>query len=307
MNIVLGTGPLGISVMKELIRRGEPVTMVNSSGKGGPRLEGAQVIQADLMDEGQTRQIMKGANVIYQCASPAYHKWDQLFIRMQDLIINGAAASGAKLIVAENLYMYGPVDSVMKENHPFAASTKKGRVRGEMSERLLKAHEEGKVQVAIGRGSDFFGPGVMNSSVGERFFMPLLKGKPSSVFGDPDKKHTYTFIEDFGRALVTLGSHDEALGEVWHVPNAPTVTTRQFAELAGRTLGATCSIQPMSRMMLRIGGLFIPAARESIEMLYQFEKDFIVDSSKFSSKFGMTATPLEESIAKTVAWYRTKV
>lgn len=305
MNLILGTGPLGLSVMQELLRRGEPVTMVNSSGKG-PQLEGVRVIQTDLMDEGQTRQMMKGAEVIYQCASPAYHKWDQLFGRMQDHIINGAAASGAKLIVAENLYMYGLVESVMKENLPYAARTKKGRVRGEMSERLLKAHREGKLQVAIGRGSDFFGPGVLNSSVGERFFMPLLKGKPSSVFGDPDKKHTYTFIEDFGRALVTLGSHEEALGEVWHVPNAPTVTTRQFAELVGRVLGVSCGIKPMGRMMLRIGGLFIPAARESIEMLYQFENDFIVDSSKFSSKFGMTATPLEESITKTVNWYQSK-
>ncbi|RUT35490.1 NAD-dependent epimerase/dehydratase family protein [Paenibacillus zeisoli] len=305
MNIVLGTGPLGLSVMEELLRRGEPVTMVNSSGKG-PQLEVVKVIQANLMDEGQTRQVMKGAKVIYQCASPAYHKWDSLFGRIQDHIVNGAAASGAKLIVAENLYMYGPVETVMTENLPFAASTKKGRVRGEMSEQLLQAHLEGKVQVAIGRGSDFFGPRVVNSSVGERFFMPILKGKPSSVFGDPDKKHTYTFIEDFGRALVTLGSHEEALGKVWHVPNAPAVTTRQFADLVGRVVGVSSSIKPMGRMMLRIGGLFIPAARESIEMLYQFEEDFIVDSSKFSSQFGMTATPLEESIAKTVAWYRSK-
>ncbi|USB31863.1 NAD-dependent epimerase/dehydratase family protein [Paenibacillus sp. YPG26] len=305
MNVVLGTGPLGQAVMQELLKRGEPVTMVNSSGKG-PLAEGVQVLQADLLNEVQARQMLKGAEVIYHCASPAYHKWDQLFGRMQENIVNGAAESGAKLIVAENLYMYGPVGSVMKENLPFAAMTKKGRVRGELSEQLLKAHREGKVQVVIGRGSDFFGPGVLNSAVGERFFKPIMKGKPSSVFGDPDTTHTYTYIGDFGSALVTLGSCEEAFGEVWHVPNAPAVTTRQFAKLVGASLGTEGSIQPMGRTMLRIGGLFIPAARESIEMLYQFENDFIVDSSKFSLKFGINATPMEESIARTLDWYRSR-
>jgi nucleoside-diphosphate-sugar epimerase len=99
--------------------------------------------------------------------------------------------------------------------------------------------------------------------------------------GNPDKKHTYTFIDDFGKALIVISHNDEALGCAWHVPNAAVIRT-------------------MGKGILRLGGLFIPAAREYIEMLYQFEHDFIVDSRQFSKRFGLVATPLETVLAKTL-------
>jgi len=122
--------------------------------------------------------------------------------------------------------MYGQVNGPMTEELPHAAMTRKGRTRAQMSEALLAAHRAGKVRVAIGRASDFYGPGVLDSALGERVFSPALAGKSASMPGDLSQPHTYTFIDDFGTALVNLGERDEALGQVWHVPNAPTVTTR---------------------------------------------------------------------------------
>lgn len=303
MNIVLGTGPLGISVMNELVNNGEKVTMISSSGNAAVP-SGVQVLKADLMDGVQAVQALKGASVIYHCAAPAYHRWD-LFGQLQDNVVAGAVAAGAKLVVGENLYMYGKVDGPIHEGLPDAPVSRKGTIRAELAQKLKQLHRGGVLEVAIARGADFFGPTVRNSSAGERFFRPIAEGKACAVMGNPDKKHTYTFVNDFGKALVTLGRHDDAFGQVWHVPNADAVTQRQFAELAYRIAGKPAKVKSMGRGMLRVGGLFIPAARESIEMMYQFENDFVVDSRKFTERFGISATPLEQSIAQTLERYAT--
>src|SRR5699024_6760038 len=112
-----------------------------------------------------------------------------------------------KLIISDNMYMYGEVSGTLKESLPYKATTKKGAVRAEVSWRLLKAHQEGKIRVTIGKGSDFFGPHVLNSAIG-RVFPNIIKGKTATVAGDPDKLHTYTFIEDFAKSLVILGEND---------------------------------------------------------------------------------------------------
>jgi len=303
MHVILGTGPLGRSVMKELRIRKEPFRVINSSGRQ-PWSEHVPVEKADLMDTQQAIAAIAGASVVYQCAQPPYHRWETMFERLQENVIAAARATNARLVAAENMYMYGDVGVERDEELPYAAKTKKGRIRARLAERLLNLHRRGELQVVIGRGADFFGPNVLLSSAGVRLFQPLVKGKPASILGNPDVKHTYTFIEDFGKALVTLGQTEDAYGEAWHVPNAETITAREFVALAARLAGVEARIKPMGRGMLRIGGLFIPEARESIEMFYQVEKDFVVSSRKYTDRFGQSATPLEVALAATVDWYR---
>ncbi|MCR2805437.1 NAD-dependent epimerase/dehydratase family protein [Paenibacillus soyae] len=306
MHVILGTGPLGRSVMKELQMRGEPYRIVNSSGRY-PWTEHISVEKADLMDVNQAKSAIAGASVVYQCVQPPYHKWSSLFERLQENIIEAAKAANAKLVAAENMYMYGEAKGEIHEELPYVAATKKGRIRAKLAERLLDLHRRGELQVVIGRGSDFYGPGVTNSSAGSMMFRPLVSGKPVSILGKLDVKHTYTYIEDFGKALVTLGQTDNAYGEAWHVPNSKTVTVREFVELAAQLAGVKATIKPMGKGMLRIGGLFMPTARESIEMFYQFEKDFVISNRKYTERFGQPATPLDVALAATVEWYRKQI
>jgi nucleoside-diphosphate-sugar epimerase len=104
--------------------------------------------------------------------------------------------------------------------------------------------------------------------------------------------------------LVTLGEREEALGRAWHVPNAETLTQRRLIGMIFEEIGAPPKMSGMGRLMMRIGGLFIREARETVEMMYEFEKPFVVDDSQYKRTFGEQATPLRESIQKTVAWYR---
>jgi nucleoside-diphosphate-sugar epimerase len=313
LHVVFGAGPLGRSVVEELVRRGKPVRVVSRSGKMAESPLGVELVAADLYDPAAVRALTRGAAVAYQCAQPHYWEWPQKFPPLQAAIIEGLAGANTRLVIAENTYMYGDVNRTnghvnarpLTEELPYAATTRKGQVRAALSEAALDAHRAGTVRVVIGRGSDFFGPWALGSAFGDRVFYPALAGKAASFGGRLDLPHTATYIGDFGRALVVLGEREEALGQAWHVPSdRPGITQRQFAGLIYRETGHPVKASGVSRPMMALAGLFIPGARESVEMMYEFEKPFVVDSSKFERTFGSKATPLEESIKATVAWYR---
>ena len=304
-HVILGTGPLGQAVMRELRQRGATVRMVNRSGRRGEIPDAVEVMAGDAYSADSVQALTAGAAVVYQCAQPEYYEWTTKFHPLQAAIVEGVSAhKDVKLIVGENLYMYGEVNGPIHEGLPYYAHTRKGKIRAEMAESLLAAHRSGKIRVAMARGSDFFGPGVLGSSMGDRVFYPLMAGKPAQVAGRLDVPHSMTYIDDFGKALVILGEREEALGQAWHVPNDAPLTQQQFIDLIGQELGRPVKVNAMGKFMMRIGGLFIRPAREIVEMMYEFEKPFVVDSSKFERAFGMKATPTREAIRATVAWFR---
>jgi nucleoside-diphosphate-sugar epimerase len=237
LHVVLGTGPVGMAVMNELVSRGTRVRMVNRSGRANVP-EGVEVVGGDAADPTFTREVSAGASVVYNALNPPYDKWPELFPRLQAGVLEGAASTGAKLIAMENLYMYGPTGGrPITENLPYAANTRKGTVRARMSQELMEAHKRGKVRLAIGRASDFFGPRVLASAAGEQVFGRAVEGKSAQVAGDPDQPHTYTYAPDIGRGLVILGEREEALGRAWHLPSPETVTTREFVGIIFEEVG----------------------------------------------------------------------
>ena len=309
LHVIFGTGPLGLSVMRALQRRNLAIRMVNRSGERGAAIPPeVEVVAGDAYRSDFTRRVTAGASVVYQCAQPPYSDWVEKFPSLQAAVLEGVAASGAKFIVGENTYMYGDTDGrPLTEDLPHDAETRKGKVRAEMTEALFAAHRSGKVRAASARGSDFYGPFVLESAVGERVFEPALQGKKAQFLGKLDLPHTYTFIDDFGEAMALLGEREEALGEAWHVPSdRPRITQREFGELIFEEVGLPPQIGSMGPLMMRIGGLFVPEAREMVEMMYEFEKPFVVDSSKFERAFDVRGTPLREALGRTVDWYRTR-
>jgi nucleoside-diphosphate-sugar epimerase len=306
LHVVFGTGPVGLAVMDELVRKGERVRMVNRSGRASVP-HGVEVVGGDATDPTFTREASDGASVVYFALNPPYNKWPELFSPLQAGVLEGAASAGAKLVAMENLYMYGPTAGrTLTEDLPYAPNTRKGKVRATMSKELMEAHSSGKVRVAIGRASDYFGPRVLVSAAGEQVFGRAVRGKSAQVAGDPDQPHTYTYVPDIGRGLAILGAREEGLGQAWHLPSPETLTTRQFVEMIFEEVGEPARIQAAPKILLRAMGLFNPGMRELIEMLYEFEEPFVVDDSKFEREFGEHATLLKGAIGETVRWYRSK-
>ncbi len=308
-HVIFGTGPLAQAILQELLRQGKPVRLVNRTGRRPNAVpDTVEVIGTELYDPQQVKQVAQGAAVVYQCAQPTYTEWVTQWPLLMKSILTGLSGAQTKLIMGDNLYMYGDTDGQpIHEGLSYAAHTRKGLARKQVAEMTLEAHRTGAVPVAIGRGSDFYGRGVRNSLSGERVFEPALQGKAAQLAGNLDLPHTLTYIEDFGKALVILGEREEALGQVWHVPNPPTLTQRQWATLVYKEAGQPFKVSSLNKLMVNVGGLFMPVAREMAEMMYEFEKPYIVDSSKFVRAFGDHSTPHTEAIKATVAWYRDQV
>jgi nucleoside-diphosphate-sugar epimerase len=305
-HVVVGAGPLGQAAAAALRNDGHRVKLVNRSGTLVAPLQGIEIVAGNVLKPETTAQTFKGASAIYFCAQPAYHRWTEEFLPLQRAVIESAAAAGARLIVAENLYGYGPVDGPMTEDMPLKPNTRKGAVRAAMHQELMAAHQAGNVAVAVARASDFFGPHVEGSAVGARLFQAIVAGRKAEVFGDPETLHSYTFVDDFGVALAKLGADPHALGQVWHVPNAPAVSTRRFVEIACMLAERPFAMRAVGALELRMLGLFIKPVKEMIEMRYEFEAPFVVDDRKFAEKFGDISTPLEAALARTLQWTRDK-
>ena len=291
--------------MRALRADGLPVRMLNRSGHVPfDKDADTQVGGIDAALAAHTCEVCEGASAVYHCIGLPYPQWEQL-PAIAEGIAEGAAFAGAPLVYADNLYLYGAVSGPMTEDLPATATTRKGRIRAAIAQRLLERHRAGGQRVAIGRGSDFFGPGAtLNAAMGSRVFARALDGRRAQLIGNPDRLHSYTYLGDFARALKTIALDDRAHGHAWHVPSAPALTTRAFVERVYRIAGTTPRSAAAPRLALKALGLFDPQVRELIEMLYQFERDFVMDSARFESTFGQAPTPLDQAIGETLAWFR---
>ena len=303
LHVVIGAGGgAGSAVVRLLVSQGKKVRAVGRHPLAWLPAE-VEFVAGDIADPAQAVEVCQGASIIYMCAGVPYHQWTQLFPLVIGGAIAGAQAAGARLIFSDNLYMYAPTDGPISEQTPLAPITRKGKVRVQLAEMLLAAHKRGDVRVAIARTADFYGPHA-NSTTGDRFMAALLAGKALQWLGNLDALHALTYLDDLARGLVTLGEHDEALGQVWHIPPGEPITGRQFIALACEEAGRPVKIMRVTREMLWLAGLTAPDIRETAEMYYQFDRPFIVDASKFRAAFGGRSTPYREALRQTIAWYR---
>ena len=168
----------------------------------------------------------------------------------------------------------------------------------------MAAHSHGDVRATSLRSSDYYGPGVVGSALGEMVFGNLLAGKKAQIGGSTRMPHSFAYIEDVGRAAAVLGTNDTALGQAWFAPHAPARTQGEMVEEAYRVLGIETGVSVVSPFMMRLAGLFIPAARASVEMMYEFAAPFVVASTRMEREFNLSATPIQSGIERTVSWYQ---
>jgi nucleoside-diphosphate-sugar epimerase len=302
LNVVAGLGAVGRAVIDELNARGMPVRAV-ARRPVADLPPGVEIVVADLTHTQAARKALAGAAVVYHAASAPYDRWPELLPPLMRGVIAGVAGSGARIVYADNLYAYGPVDGPLTEDLPYRATGPNGRARAALANQLMEAHAAGTVRATIGRASDYYGPRGVQSSVGERLFAPALSGKKAQVLGDPDQPHTVTYLPDFARGLVTLGASDDALGQVWHVPSAETLTTREFAGLVFEAASHPLRLQVLPSVLLAGLALVNPMLRAVREQQYQRTAPWVVDHSRFARAFGAHATPHTDAIAATLDWF----
>jgi nucleoside-diphosphate-sugar epimerase len=302
-HVVFGTGQIGRHVVDQLGDRGVDVVAVNRDGTDD--IPGATVVGGDATDPAFTTRACAGADAVYFCLNaPGYERWTEEFPPLQRGVIAGAEAAAARLVVLDNLYAYGPTGGrPLVETMAAQPTSAKSATRAAMTEELLEAHAAGRVEVAIGRASDYFGPGARRSALGDTVFGTALTGKTAQVMGDPDQPHAYSYTPDVAAALITLATEPGATGQVWHLPVAETRSTRQVVDAVYGLAGRRTRLFAAGATTLRLIGVLKPAMREYLHTLYQFTDPWIVDDSRFRAAFGDTATPLDDALAATLAWY----
>jgi len=305
LHVVFGAGQVGRALSGRLVELGLAVRAV-SRNRPSELPDGVGWRAADASVPEAAAAAAAGASVIYQCLSAPYTDWPARFPPLQRGVLSAAERNGALLVSLENLYGYGPTaGQAMTEDLPLAATTVKGRTRAAMTQELLDAAETGRVRIAIGRASDFFGAGITTgTTLGERVFANALDGKRVDFIGNPDLPHTYSYVPDIAVGLATLGTDERAVGGVWHLPGPETVTTRELLDLLAGDVGHPVGVRNLPKLAVRGLGLFNPMLRELVEMSYEFDESFVLDTTKFEATFGDAGTPLAVAIRTTVDWYR---
>lgn len=244
-----------------------------------------QVFPADVKSELDVRQAVKGSDVVYLTVGLPYNTkiWQEYWPVIMRNTINACKEHNAKLVFFDNVYMYGKVDGWMTEKTPFNPCSKKGEIRAKVAEMLLEEMNKGNIKALIARSADFYGPRAANTYLTPMVFDRLNSGKKPQLMISSKIKHSLTFTPDAARSMVLLGNSNDAYGQSWHLPTDKDVMTgEELVKEASRIFNKKNSFSLLSPMMIKMASWFSPVIKESREMLYQFEYDYLFDSTKFN-------------------------
>lgn len=306
---VFGYGPTGEATVERLRARGQRVRVVQRKRPVNlPRDVEFQV--CDVLKAEDVLAAMRGAEqgVITTGFEYKGSVWKVAWPKAMENLIAAAVATGARMIQVDNLYMYGPRDGVLTEETPLTTYGVKPAARAEATRMWMQAVKEKRVLWTSLRAPDFYGPGVDRSHIGDVGFGNLAKGKAAMLIMPPDTPHDFAYVPDIGRAVVSLlDADDDAYGQAWHVPCAPTRTPRQVLEIGAKALGQKLKVTVMPGAMVQVLGLFVGFLREIHEMRFTWNRPYHVSSEKFARRFWSDATPFEVGARETALAFRAAV
>lgn len=306
LHVVFGAGQIGTPLARRLSALGHEVHIVRRAATATG--DGIPVVSGDAGDPGFTTEVTRGAAAIYHCMNPEYSAqvWGRELPRLMTSLLEAAARNRSRLVVLDNLYMFGRMNGKpMDEDTPVAPCSRKGEIRARVAAMWQEAHRAGRARVVSGRACDYYGPGGIQTYFGEPFWRRVLAGKSAQVLSPLDVPHTFHFTTDVAAGLATLGTAgDDVCGRWWMLPAASPLTVRDLVAAFGRGLGRTIRTERVPAWLLTMMGWFVPLLRELPEMRYQWAEPYLVDDRRFRARFGVTPTPIEQGAVATVAWAR---
>jgi nucleoside-diphosphate-sugar epimerase len=300
-HVIVGAGAVGSATALLLAERGEQVRVVSRSGTG-PDHPAIERVAADATNAEQLTQLTAGATALYNCANPQYHQWLTDWPPLAAALLTAAERSGAVLATMSNLYGYGPVDGPITQKTPLAATHPKLKLRAEMWQDALAAHEAGRLRATEVRASDYI---EANSLLSYGIGKSLLAGSRGYSPWPLDVPHSWTSIADCARTLVAVATDEQAHGQAWLVPTNPALTVRQLASRFTEVNGAPkAKLMAIPYPVLWLTGVASPLIRELRTTRYQFTSPFVIDSSATTETLGLEPTPIEAALRDAAARLR---
>lgn len=302
MQTILGsTGVIGTELAKSLTQYTDKIRLVSRNPKSVNSTD--QLVIADLTNPEQVLNAVERSDVVYLTAGLQYkiNIWQTQWPIIMKNVISACKTHKAKLVFFDNVYAYGLVKGWMKEDTLVNPVSKKGEVRAQIAQMIMNEVERGSLDAMIARAADFYGPNTPLSFATVTVFQNLNRGKKAQWFIDANKKHSMTYTPDAGKATAILGNTSSAYNQIWHLPtDKNALTGKEFIELTAKAFGVEPRYTVLKKWMIQVVGTFIPVVKESIEMLYQNEHDYLFESTKFEKAFNFTPTSYQDGIAETV-------
>ncbi len=304
MQTILGSGgAIGIELAKALIKFTTEIRLVGRNPKKVNETD--ELLSADLLNIEEVQKAIKGSSVVYVTVGFPYNLkvWEKSWPKFIFNVIHVCIEQKCKLVFFDNIYMYDSNHlGFMTEETPINPPSNKGRIRARISEMIMKKVHEGKLHALIARSADFYGPKIKNTSMlTETVFKPLSNGKKANWMASVNFKHSFTYTPDAGMATALLGNTANAYNQIWHLPTATNpFTGKEWIEAIAKEMGEKPKYQATPKFLVRILGLFIPIMNEMVEMMYQYDRDYVFDSSKFEKRFDFTPTSYLSGIKEIV-------
>jgi nucleoside-diphosphate-sugar epimerase len=304
MQTILGAGgPVGNALARELKSFTQNLRLVSRHPqKVNPDDE---LVKADLLNYQEVLNAVENSEIVFLTAGLPYdHKvWEKDWPVIMDNVIKACEKHAAKLVFFDNVYMYDKNDIPhMTEEARIAPPSKKGKIRAEIAAKLMQRVKNGKLEALIARSADFYAAqDLKNSILAETVIKPLHEGKKANWLGKADKCHSFTYVPDAAKATALLGNSEKAYGQIWHLPTAAKPPSgKEWVEMIAEQLQVKPQYREIPKWMVRVMGWFMPVMRETVEMYYQYDRDYIFDSSKFETAFNFKPTPYRQAVTEVV-------
>ncbi|MBN3518604.1 NAD-dependent epimerase/dehydratase family protein [Algoriphagus lutimaris] len=254
----------------------------------------------DLLDSLAVNNAVSGAEVVYLLAGIKYSSkiWEEEWPIIMSNTIEACISNNAKLVFFDNMYAYDP-DQVgnLTEETPLNPKSRKGQVRKEILEMLWKAVEEKKITALVARAADFYGPNASNSFLNELVIKRMKSGKAPQWLYSGDKKHSFTYIPDAGKATAFLALQEDSWNQSWHLPTDNSYPSgNEITEFLNKELDMNFKLQVMPSWLVFVLGIFMSIMKEIRELKYQSAEDYCFDSSKIEKRYGLKPTPFKEGL-----------
>jgi nucleoside-diphosphate-sugar epimerase len=295
LTVIIGFGAVGRATAAALLARGDSIRIAQRS-RPADLPPGAAWRTCDVLDAGSVRNAIDGADQVVLAVGFTYDRkvWRAVWNPTMTHVIEACAATGARLVFLDNLYQLGPQTEPRREDMALTTKGAKPAILTAVTKIWTDAAAAGRVRVAALRCTDFYGPGVPVSHIGSTGLGALAQGKAAMMLAPPDTPHDFAYVPDIARAIVTLlDAPDDAYGQVWNMPCAPTRTPRQILRLGAQALGVKLRITAIPLWLLPILGLFVPFMREVDDVRFTWDRPYEVDGAKFTRRFGFQVTPYE--------------
>lgn len=287
MQTILGSGGvIGQELAKNLVNFTDKIKLV---ARNPQKVNQTDILHpADLTISDQVDEAVKESKIVYLVAGFPYKTkvWREVWPKVMTNVIEACRKYNARLVFFDNVYMYGKVDGWMTEETPHNPISKKGEVRAKIATQLMDEVKAGNIKALIARAADFYGPNAWNTAVLPMVFEKLKNGKTAQWLVNETVKHSYTYTPDAGKATAYLGNSENAYQQIWHLPtHKDALTGKEFIEEVANCYKVDPKFMVLPKGMLKTYGLFNSLVRESIEMLYQVDYEYLFDSTKFENKF----------------------